>query len=134
VKSAIQNVKMNKMIQEGFLKFLKKKDILFWTPHGTIEDFPPSSILFYQNHFPIGLYILIKGEIGVNYVNSRKQSQIRITEPVILGFNHLLQSSPYEHSAETISSSQMIFVPRNKLTEEIAKYEKKDSFSLQSHK
>jgi CRP-like cAMP-binding protein len=109
------------MIQEGFLKFLERKEVLFWMSYGTLEEFPKGSVLFYRDHFPIGLYILFEGAIDVNYMNARKRRQIHITEPVMLGLNYLLHTTPYNHSVEITDSSKIIFIPKKKIISEIQK-------------
>ena len=109
------------MVQEGFLKFLVRDEILFWSKIGKSGIYPERNQVFYRGHFPIGVHILESGSICIQYINGRKLEQIDIEEPVMLGMNHVLDVSEYKYSVETDAKSKFIFLPCNIFVKTISK-------------
>lgn len=103
------------MIQEGFIVLLEMKDVLFWIPHGSIELYPSSNTIFYQGHFPLGLYILTKGAIAIEYTSSRKLQHVILRDPAMISLNHVLESTPNKYTIKTLEASEVIFIPQTVL-------------------
>lgn len=101
------------MVQEGFLKFLVRDEILFWSKLGKSGVYPEKNQVFYCGHFPIGVHILELGSICIQYMDARKLKQIDIEGPVMLGMNHILDVSEYKYSVATNAKSKFIFLPCN---------------------
>jgi hypothetical protein len=116
VEASEQNQKkLKKMVQDGFLKFLDKNDLLFWMAHGSMEEFPKLNTVFYRGHLPIGLHIFIEGTVVVEYISGKKVSPISLVEPVMLGLNHVKDFSTNRYTVRTLTDSKCIFVPRSLL-------------------
>jgi len=101
------------MIQDGFVRYVKPVEILYWIPHGILENYPKNNIIFYKGHFPLGLYIFKEGSISIEYVSDRKSNHIIIREPTMLALNHILDSSTNKYTVKTLEPSQLIFLSRN---------------------
>lgn len=113
VKRAVQNdKKLQKMVQEGFVKFLPLKEVLFWISHGSIEYHPADTIIFYQQHYPLGLHIFTKGAISVESEKSRRNQPIVLKEPAILALNHVMDSTVNKYTVRALEQSEIIFIPR----------------------
>lgn len=105
-------------MNEGFLHAVSDKDLLFWQSDGSTEVFPAGNMVFYKGHYPFGMYILVSGCAVVTYSYYRKQHQVLLRKPVILGANHLIHFSPYKYSVRTLEVTQFIFIPRHELIQQ----------------
>ena len=76
----------------------------------TTHIFRPNQVIFYKGHFPYGIFILLKGEIKLEY--SEKVSE-NVKECSILGINSLLNNTEYLYTVKTVSTCKVCFLSTN---------------------
>ncbi len=119
MKCKTHTQKLEKMVQEGFLKFLDSQILSLWHKYSESVLYPEKNILFYKGHHAIGIYILLKGSIDIHYLKNQKWRGISIETPVMLGLSNALEAMPYKYSVVTQKKSELIFFPKNALPKEI---------------
>jgi len=78
------------------------------------STYPRGAVLFVEQEAPRGVFILCKGRVKLSITSSEGKSVIlRIVQPgEVLGLHAVVSGKPYQASAETLESCQMIFVRR----------------------
>ncbi len=78
-----------------------------------IDDFMSSHIfkkgqtIFYKGHIPYGLFILLNGEVEIQYDNKKYQ---RVSGNVILGLSAFLKKTPNLTTIKAISNCNTLFL------------------------
>ena len=102
---------------------LREEGIFCQLPHAALSTlnslrqtsfYPKGVMLFVEGQLARGLYIMCSGEAKL-YVNSREGQSltVRIVEHgEVLGLSSLMADEPYPVTAETLSASQVSFIPR----------------------
>ena len=114
----------NLRVVESCLGCITREEGLFCQlPHGALSTlnslrqtsiFPQGALLFVEGQPSRGLYILCSGEAKL-YVNSAEGQSLtlRVVEcGEVLGLSSLVADEPYPATAETLSPSQVSFIPR----------------------
>ncbi len=101
------------------MKFLDFQILSLWSKYGESAWYPEKNILFYKGHHPIGIYILLKGSIDIQYVKNQKRTGLSIEIPVMLGLSNALEAVPYQYSVVTQKRSELIFLPKNAMPKEM---------------
>jgi CRP/FNR family transcriptional regulator, cyclic AMP receptor protein len=76
--------------------------------------YPKAVILFTEQEIARGVFLLSKGRVKLTMTSSEGKSVIlRIAEPgEVLGLHAVVSGQPYQASAETLESCEVIFIPR----------------------
>lgn len=109
--------KLAEMIAQGFIKPLDEQLYLFWFTYKKADVYPEESVLFYKEHNPFGVHLLMKGSAYVEYFQERKIKYVHIDMPAMIGLNHIVSSSPYKYSVITHGKTEFIFIPKSVLSE-----------------
>jgi CRP/FNR family cyclic AMP-dependent transcriptional regulator len=89
-----------------------------------VSAYPRGTLLFVEQQEPRGIYILCQGQVKLS-VNSREGRTLilRIARPgEALGLMAVLSGRPFEVTAETLRSCQLVFIRRDHFLRLLAKY------------
>ncbi|MCB0404951.1 MAG: cyclic nucleotide-binding domain-containing protein, partial [Bdellovibrionales bacterium] len=84
--------------------------------YGQILVFQPGQIVYYENHQPMGAYLLCEGRIEFfksGEPNFRRT--ISADSKPVLGMDFLVTQTPFEYSARAIERSKLCYLPKSKI-------------------
>ena len=78
------------------------------------SGYPKGAVLFSEQEAPRGVFILCKGRAKLSMTSSEGKSVIlRLADPgEVLGLHAVVSNQPYQASAETLESCEVIFIRR----------------------
>jgi len=82
---------------------------------GQMLVFGPDQILFYQGHFPSGVFVLGKGKLALEKVDGGvlNSDVVEGEHKPIIGLDYLLTQSPYPFTAKTLTKSEVCFISKS---------------------
>lgn len=80
-----------------------------------VEAYPKHSPLFYRQHLAYGAFVLIEGDLEIEFKKERKTISERVSPILMLGRDHVLESKPFNASASTLNPCRLMFVPKGLL-------------------
>jgi len=85
---------------------------------GELVRFKKGQIIFYENHKPIGLYLLHKGKISLTVNNGREVIQkLSDKGKPVLGLDFILTNIPYPYSANALEDSELYYITKTDFNE-----------------
>jgi CRP/FNR family transcriptional regulator len=112
------------MVESCLLCKMRNEDFFCSLPPPTLEAFekikfpsvlPRASVLFVEGQQPRGIYLLCRGRVKLSVNSSDGKTMIlKIAEPgEMLGMHACVSNIPYELTAETVQTCQVVFIKRD---------------------
>lgn len=73
----------------------------------TTHVFKPEQIIFYKDHIPYGVFILLEGEIEIKGKNKKIS---RANSPIILGYSSFVNKGTYQFTAKAVTLCKINFI------------------------
>lgn len=111
IENFIQERLLSSGVEEFFDDYSKIWGVLFRRADKFL--YREGQFLFYQSHYPTGVYILFEGDVGFyRMINGKRVFQTQMPVGIPLGIDLIQTNSPYEFDAEARSTASGIYLPR----------------------
>lgn len=84
-----------------------------------VAQYRPGQVLFYLDHRPMGLWLLLHGEV---ILRGRNQQRTYVTAPAVLGFVQLQTDVSYPATAQATTACEVVFIGREELGSDLSAF------------
>lgn len=84
---------------------------------GQVLNFKKGQVLFYEGHFPCGVFILLTGKVSILDKQGHEHKEISLPLYQTLGIDLLLTAQPYSFTAMCQSDTSALFLSKTILHE-----------------
>ncbi|MBZ5630053.1 MAG: Crp/Fnr family transcriptional regulator [Acidobacteriia bacterium] len=111
----VESCLMCKMRNESFFCALPPRTLEAFEKIKFPSMLPRASVLFVEGQVPRGIYLLCRGRVKLSVNSSDGKTMIlKIAEPgEMLGMHACVSNIPYELTAETVQTCQVVFIKRD---------------------
>ena len=111
----VESCLMCKMRNESFFCSLPPRTLEAFEKIKFPSMLPRASVLFVEGQVPRGIYLLCRGRVKLSVNSSDGKTMIlKIAEPgEMLGMHACVSNIPYELTAETVQTCQVVFIKRD---------------------
>lgn len=84
-----------------------------------VSQYRPGQIMFYLDHRPMGLWLLLHGEV---ILRGRNQQRTYVTAPAVLGLAQLQSEASYPATAQATTACEVVFIGKEELGTDLAAF------------